>query len=441
MKLRIKKIGINGEGIAYYQKKPVFINNALPEEVVEAEIKEDKGTYYIGEVQKYIVKSKVRSEPICPYFSKCGGCSLMMSSYLQQLKFKKDILKEALHRYAGYNGKISDTVTSDKDLYYRNKCNLPFLDNKGKLDNGLYQPNSNIFQTIDRCILHSNKLEKLRKEILQVLNDNNCQLYDKRTHKGFRQLIIRGMDTNFQVVLITGEDILSEKLVTELSNCSGLASLYQGINIQKNPVKMMPNELKLLYGSKSIPFRLSEYQFQLTPQAFFQLNQYTALKLYKKIDEIIKEKVNLIVEAYCGIGAISLFLHEKAQKVIGIDIEPAAIKDSKYNCKLNNITNCQFKLGDASSQLNSLMKKEQIDILVVDPPRKGIDEKLLETLATSNIKKIIYISCNPATLAKNIRVLKKNYYLNEVIPFDMFPQTALVETIAVLEMKKSNRAY
>lgn len=438
MRLNIKKIGINGEGIAYYNRKPVFINNALPNETVEAEIKEDHNTYYIAEVKQHLIKSKERIEPICPYFHKCGGCNLMMCSYKEQLQLKKEILQESLHRYAGYNGKIEDTVASSKDLYYRNKCNLPFLDNKGKLDNGIYQVGTNIFQTVDRCYLHSNKLEKLRREVLVVLNQHNCHLYDKKTKKGFRQLIIRGFDNAFQVVLITGDDKLSTELINDLSHCAGLSSLYQGINIQKNPIKLMSEKLELLYGSKAIPFEIGKYKLQLTPQAFFQLNQYTALKLYSKLYEIIKNKVDLIVEAYCGIGAISLFLHDKADKVIGIDIEQSAIKDAKYNCKLNNITNCQFKLGDATSQLISIMKKQQIDILVVDPPRKGIDDNLLKTLAESNIKEIIYVSCNTATLAKNIKILRKNYYLAEVIPFDMFPQTALVETIAVLKQKNKS---
>ncbi len=439
MRLRVKKIGINGEGIAYLKKKPVFITNALVDEEVEVEIKEDNGTYLIGEVKKYITTSKERVEPICHYFNKCGGCNLMMTNYQQQLKIKKELVQEALYRYAGYKGKIEDTVASDKDLYYRNKCNLPFLDNKGKLDNGLYQSGSNIFQTVDKCVLHSNKLEKLRKEILEVLNSNGCKLYDKKTKYGFRQLVIRGFVDNYQVVLITGKDKLSDKLIEDLSKCKGLTSLYQGVNIQKDPYKLMPEELTLLYGSKEIPFNLGKYQLQLTPQAFFQLNQYTALNLYNKLNELIKKPVNTIVEAYCGIGAISLFLHDKAEKVIGIDIEPTAIKDSKYNAKLNNITNCSFKVGDAASQVRSLIKKEDIDILVVDPPRKGIDDSLLETLCHSNINEIIYISCNPATLAKNVDVLQKKYRLVEVHPFDMFPQTALVETIAVLKLKKDNK--
>lgn len=439
MRLRIKKIGINGEGIAYFKKKPVFINNALVDEEVEVEIIEDNGTYLIGEVKKYISTSKERVEPACHYFSKCGGCNLMMSNYQQQLKIKKELVQEALYRYAGYKGKIEDTIASDKDLFYRNKCNLPFLDNKGKLDNGLYQAGTNIFQTIDKCILHSNKLENLRKQILEVLNNNGCKLYDKKRKSGFRQLVIRGFDDNYQVVLITGKDKLDEKLIEQLSKCKGLTSLYQGINIQKDPYKLMPEQLSLLYGPKAIPLQLDKYQLQLTPQAFFQLNQYTALSLYRKLNEIIESPVDTIVEAYCGIGAISLFLHDKAKKVVGIDIEPAAIKDSKYNAKLNGITNCSFKLGDAASQIRSMINKEPIDILVVDPPRKGIDDSLLEMLCHSSIREIIYVSCNPATLAKNISVLQKKYRLVEVYPFDMFPQTALVETIAVLKLKKERK--
>ncbi|MGN1399353.1 MAG: 23S rRNA (uracil(1939)-C(5))-methyltransferase RlmD [Erysipelotrichaceae bacterium] len=433
MKVKVKRMGINGEGIAYLNKKAIFVDGAINGEVCDIEITQEEKYYSKAKIKEIIVESNNRVEPICPVYHKCGGCNLMHCSYDYQLEIKRQILKESLSKYCGYQGNIEPTVKSSKDLCYRNKCNIPFLDNKGKLDNGLYQPESNIFQTIDKCYLHSTKLEKLRKDILGVLNQNNCKLYNQKDKKGFRQLIIRGFNNSFQVVLVTGNDEIETNVIEQLAKLDNLSSLYQGVNVMKNPVNLMPDELTLLFGSSYISFELDKYQFQLLPNAFFQLNQYTAANIYNTVKDLIKGKQKLIFEAYCGIGAISMYLSEKAERVIGIDLDASAIKSAKLNCKLNNIDNVSFKLGDATSQLKSIISKNKVDTLVVDPPRKGIDEQLLEALSTSNIDNIIYISCNPATLAKNIKVLSKQYRIKRVVPFDMFPQTSHVETITLLQ--------
>ena len=436
MKLKIKRMGINGEGIAYLNRKAIFVEGGIVDEVCDIEISEENKSYCKAKIINMVSKSKNRVEPICNVYEKCGGCSLMHCDYNYQLIIKRDILKESLKKYCNYHGRIEQTVKSQKDLFYRNKCNLPFLDNKGKLANGLYQIDSNIYQTIDTCYLHSNKLERLRKEILEVLNKNSCKVYNQKEKKGFRQLIIRGFNNSYQVVLITGNDEINPEIINQLSKIENLSSLYQGINTMKNPIDLMGDNLKLLFGSKYISFKLDDYQFQLLPNAFFQLNIYTASNIYNTVKKLINEKQKLIVEAYCGIGAISMYLSDKAERVIGIDIDESAIKSAKQNCILNNITNVSFKLGDATSQLQSIISKNKVDTLVVDPPRKGIDDKLLNALVESGIDNIIYISCNPATLAKNISVLSKKYKINKVIPFDMFPQTAHVETVVLLSHKK-----
>ncbi len=435
MKVKIIKNGINGEGIGYLNKKPVFIAGALKNEVVDIEIVEEKDKYCIGRMRHLIKASGNRVEAPCFFAEKCGGCPLIHSNYSNQLLIKQENLKETLIKYAGYNGPIEKIVPSDKDLFYRNKCNLPFVDHEGDIANGLYQTGTNIPVSIDKCILHATKLEKVRCDLLKVLNNHSATIYDSKSKKGYRQVMIRGFKNSYQIVLITGEMPINQKIVDDIMAIENVSSLYQGINTIKNPIKLMPEEIKLIAGSDSIPFELGKYKLQLQPQAFFQLNQFTANKLYSKLNEIIDTKVHLLVEAYCGIGAISMYLHDKADSIIAIDIEKSAIKDGKFNAKLNNIKNVDFRLGDASSQITSIMTKETIDVLVVDPPRKGIDEKLLESIKENRVKEIVYISCNPATLAKNIKTLSESYEVARVIPFDMFPQTPLVETIAVLKLK------
>lgn len=431
MKLEIVKAGINGEGIAFFKRKPVFIEGCFPDEVVDADLI-DEGRHYKGRLKAILKKSPNRIRPVCSYADKCGACALMGLKYDGQLAIKMQLLENALYKYAEYEGKIEGIVKSDDVYGYRNKCNLPIIDYNGKLVNALYKQGSNHPCLITTCFIHEESVEEIRRKILDVLNRYKLQAYDRREKKGMRQLIVRAFDKGAQAVLVTGNDTLKENVIADLKKIKGLKSLFQGINTVRDPIRMMPEKLRPLFGKEKIEVKSLNYELELSPQAFFQLNHKQAEQIYKDAAALIKEKQKLIIEGYCGIGTISLAMHDKAEKIIGIEIIEKAIKDAKDNAKINKVENVEFRCGDAAKEIRKIVEKEKADVIVVDPPRTGLDDELLKTLLKSKAKQIIYISCNPSTLGKDLYILKKEYEIHLVRGYDMFPNTPLVETLVEL---------
>ena len=431
MKLEIVKAGINGEGIAFFKRKPVFIEGCFPDEVVDADLI-DEGRHYKGRLKAVLKKSPDRIRSVCSYADKCGACALMGLKYDGQLAIKMQLLENALYKYAEYEGKIEGIVRSDDVYGYRNKCNLPIIDYNGKLVNALYKQGSNHPCLITTCFIHEESVEEIRRKILDVLNRYKLQAYDRREKKGMRQLIVRAFDKGAQAVLVTGNDTLKENVIADLKKIKGLKSLFQGINTVRDPIRMMPEKLRPLFGKEKIEVKSLNYELELSPQAFFQLNHKQAEQIYKDAAALIKEKQKLIIEGYCGIGTISLAMHDKAEKIVGIEIIEKAIKDAKDNAKKNKVENVEFRCGDAAKEIRKIVEKEKADVIVVDPPRTGLDDELLKTLLKSKAKQIIYISCNPSTLGKDLYILKKDYEIHLVRGYDMFPNTPLVETLVEL---------
>ena len=431
MKLEIVKAGINGEGIAFFKRKPVFIEGCFPDEVVDADLI-DEGRHYKGRLKAILKKSPDRIRSVCSYADKCGACALMGLKYDGQLAIKMQLLENALYKYAEYDGKIEGIVKSDDVYGYRNKCNLPIISYNGKLVNALYKQGSNHPCLITTCFIHEESVEEIRRKILDVLNRYKLQAYDRREKKGMRQLIVRAFDKGAQAVLVTGNDTLKENVIADLKKIKGLKSLFQGINTVRDPIRMMPEKLRPLFGKEKIEVKSLNYELELSPQAFFQLNHKQAEQIYKDAAALIEEKQKLIIEGYCGIGTISLAMHDKAEKIIGIEIIEKAIKDAKDNAKKNKVENVEYRCGDAAKEIRKIVEKEKADVIVVDPPRTGLDDELLKTLLKSKAKQIIYISCNPSTLGKDLYILKKEYEIHLVRGYDMFPNTPLVETLVEL---------
>ncbi|MBQ3383693.1 MAG: 23S rRNA (uracil(1939)-C(5))-methyltransferase RlmD [Erysipelotrichaceae bacterium] len=434
MKLEIKKTGINGEGIGYYNRKPVFIDGCFPGEVADVTIAEDHRTYYRGSLNRIISAIKDREESPCNHYSKCGSCPFITLEYGKQLEYKKEIMQETLNKYSGLDLSVGDFVPS-RQFNYRNKLSMAVKqDRSGYLYNVMYKANSNIPVKIKKCYLHTEELENVRKKVLMVLNTYRLKEYDNRTHKGIRGLVIRGFE-EFQVTVITGEDVLTDDIIRGIMNIKSVVSLYQGKNIQKNAVSLMPDEIQLLSGKDSIDVKISDYKVSLHPKAFFQLNKEQAEAIYSKVRNLVREHVNVAVEAFCGIGIMSMMLHDICDEVIGIEIDRNAVASARENVKANRIRNVSFVCNDATREIISLVKKKKIDLLVVDPPRTGLDDDFIKCINKSGIRKIIYVSCNPATLARNIRDLSARYRVTEIIPYDMFPNTPHCESITVLERR------
>ncbi|MBQ6654534.1 MAG: 23S rRNA (uracil(1939)-C(5))-methyltransferase RlmD [Erysipelotrichaceae bacterium] len=436
MKIQIEKMGINGEGIGYYRNKPVFIAGCFPGETVEWKIREDRRSYYIGSLIRIEKRSRQRRKEFCPHNRLCGSCPLMTLQYEAQLENKRELLKEAFFKYAHQEINPDMTVASPRQTAYRNKCALPVVEAEGRLVNAMYQSGSNKPVNIDRCPLHEEKLEEIRLEILKILNKHHLKAYDHKQKKGIRHLMVRGFGEQYQAVIVTGEEKLPRKLIDDLMADDRIVSLYQIVNTVRNPVSLLSGKAVLLAGKNNIDLNIEERKFSLAPQSFFQLNTQQALNIYRKVRELLGEDCGTVVEAFCGIGVMSLMLAEKCEKIIGIDLEKSAVENARENARVNNIKNAEFICADANEQIGKIARKQIIDVMIVDPPRTGLGADFIETIVKSKPRKIIYVSCNPATLARNYADLARYYELTFIQPYDMFPQTPHVETVTLWNLRK-----
>ena len=432
MKITCRKMGINGEGIGYIDRVPVFCDGVLPGETAEVEITEKHETYMRAAVKKIIRFSPARQRCDCRCQKACGGCPLFIMKYEEQLKWKKELLAEALLKYGNVKRHfIREFRPSPQITGYRNQCRLPAAMFDGKLVTGMYKAGSNHFMSVAECAVHDPLLEAVRKDVLNVLNAHKIKAYDGKTRKGIRGIMVRVMDEQAHVTLITGKEKLNEETVSDLMRIPYVKGLHQSVNTEKNPVSLLTS-VKTVTGEEQMEISVHGIQLRLSPDSFFQLNRPQAEKLYETAVSKI-DKCNLMVEAYCGVGAMSLMAANKAKEIIGIESVKNAVRNAEENARINHITNAKFLCADAADGLYKAARSGEVDCLLADPPRSGMDDNMIEAIMKVLPKKIIYISCNPATLARNLKELKHHYHVESVIPFDMFPNTPHIESITVLE--------
>ncbi len=435
-KMRIIKIGINGEGIGYVNKIPVFVEGALVDELVEIEILENFGSYMKAKTVRVIEKSPFRVKPRCSLSEKCGGCSMMICNYKKQLEYKKELLRETLKKYANIDGSIiEDVVPNPTPFNYRNQCKLPVKWLKGTLYSGMYEANSSRLVYMDDCQVHEKGLDKTRMAIMKVLNKYGFRDYNDQIERGIRTIVLRGFDGKYQCTLVTGKMKIEEEVIEEIMNIEGVKSLYQSVNISKKNIETFGKEFIHLGGTKTLELKIDGIVLRLSPASFFQLNLEQAKNLYKTAISLL-EPCGTLVEAYSGIGAISLLAKDKAENVIGIEFVRDAVKNANNNARLNHCEDkVKFVSGDAGEEMKYIAKKGDIDALIVDPPRAGLDEAMIENILRARPKQVIYISCNPATLGRNLNDLLDRYDIKRIIPFDMFSQTPHIETLCILRRK------
>lgn len=440
MKVTIKKTGINGEGIGYIDRMPVFVPQALIGEEVEIRIVDKQKRYATAELLRVVKSSKNRIRPKCFIQNTCGACPLMIARYPAQLEYKQDLLKQSLIKYAQIDPRKVARVKASEDVFgYRNQFKLPCAMEEGRLVSGLFMPNSNYFIDVKKCWIHEDGLERVRMDIMHVLNTHGCVSYNPHDKKGIRNLVVRGFDNRYQCTIVTGNDELDERLVSDLMRIKGLTSLWQSIHTIKKTPEVFGNKMMHLAGETSLSMELDGLKLRISPRSFFQLNSKQAVQLYRTIASMVKEDNELIVEAYSGIGAISLYLKDKAKEIIGIESIKDAVVNANQNAALNGCEHVSFLCDDAANKLTYLSKKRSIDVLVVDPPRSGLDDAMLECILRSKIKNIIYVSCNPATLGKNLAVLCSRYNVDRIQPIDIFPHTPHVETVVLLSKLKTKK--
>ncbi len=437
MKINFVKMGINGEGIGYLNKKPVFCTGVFPNETADVTIIEEKKNYAIATLDRIIEPSKHRVDSICAYQSKCGGCPLLTMDYNQQLVHKKELLVQALYKYGGVRRNlIRDIHRSEHEIKYRSALKLPVHDFHHSTVTGMYEPNTNHFIQISGCKMHKEGLERMRREVMLAVNQEGLAAYDKKREKGLRYLVIRGIEGKYQICFVTGKQTIKQELIDKIMEIKGVASLNQSINTNRHGTAIFGKTIKHLSGDESIQMEFHGITIKLSMESFFQLNLKQAEAMYDMAVSKI-DPCETLVEAYCGIGVMSLLAKDKANHIIGIESVESAVRNARHNAKLNGLQNkTDFLCKDAAQGLLYVLMRQEVDTLLVDPPRSGMDDLMLETILKSSIRKIIYVSCNPSTLGKNIAVLKENYDVKTVIPYDMFPNTPHVESITVLERKK-----
>ena len=444
--LEIEDCGIDGEGIGKADGFTVFVKDAVIGDTVTAKIIKAKKNYGYGRLMEVLKPSPYRVEPKCEFARQCGGCQLQALSYDQQLVFKTNKVKGHLERIGGFTDiPMEPIIGMDELFHYRNKAQFPVGRNKeGKIVTGFYAGRThNIIENRD-CALGVAENKEVLDRVIAHMEKYGIEPYNEATGKGLvRHVLIRyGYFTKEVMVclILNGNKILKEEqLVKSLCEIPGMTSITINVN-KKHSNVILGEEIRLLWGQEYITDRIGDISYQISPLSFYQVNPMQTQKLYAKALEYADlHGEETVWDLYCGIGTISLFLAQKAKFVRGVEIVPAAIENAKENAKLNGLENTEFFVGKAEEVLPREYKKNGVyaDVIVVDPPRKGCDETLLETMIEMNPERIVYVSCDSATLARDLKYLcARGYELRKVCPVDQFGMTVHVETVVLLSRQK-----
>ncbi|HAT4116680.1 TPA: 23S rRNA (uracil(1939)-C(5))-methyltransferase RlmD [Clostridium perfringens] len=440
--------GYEGEGIAKIDNKyPIFIEGALKGEKVKVRIVKVNKNFAYGKLMEVLEASEERVDPPCAIYKRCGGCKLQHASYKAQLDFKWDRVKDCVSKI----GKLDPSIVKyplgmENPWRYRNKVQLPIGLINGEVKIGFFAPRSHDIIDMESCLIQDeigDKVVKLTREWIEKFNIRPYNVDGEYDEKGIvRHIMIRrGFTTNeVMVVLVTnGEKLPHKEEFVDLmvKNIPGIKSVIQNINAKKTNV-ILGLESKTLWGEDTISDYIGDFRFNISPLSFFQVNPIQTEVLYGKALEYANLTGNEeVFDAYCGTGTITLFLSQKAKKVYGVEIIPQAIDNAWINAKENKVENVEFFVGESEVVIPDLINKGvKADVVVVDPPRKGCDKKLLDAITNIDAKKIVYVSCDPSTLGRDLKVLEENGYKTlEVQPVDMFPNTSHVETVALLRRK------
>ena len=440
--LTIEDMGVDGEGIGHVDGCTLFVKDALIGDVITAKVMKMKKNYGYARLMEILTPSPDRVVPKCAYHKQCGGCQIQALSYDKQLEYKK---KKVLNNLTRIGGLIDlpefDLIGMDEPYCYRNKAQFPFgTDKNGEIVTGFYAGRTHSIISNTKCHLGVEENEQILEIILAHLKKYNIPAYDEQTGKGLlRHVLIRkGFTTGeLMVCLILNGTRMPEvkELVDELIKIPGMTSITINVNTKQTNV-IMGQEMRSVWGQDYITDYIGNVKYQISPLSFFQVNPVQTRKLYERALEYAEvESGETVWDLYCGIGTISLFLAQKAKQVYGVEIVPQAIEDAKHNAALNGFTNAEFYVGKAEEVLPKKYREEGIkaDVIVVDPPRKGCDEALLQTIVQMRPKRVVYVSCDSATLARDLKYLTgEGYEVVKGTVVDQFPHTVHTETVVLL---------
>ena len=444
--LDIKRLGINGEGIGYYKKQAIFVLGALPKENVLVKVTKTFKGYAQAELLEIKTPSEARVTPFCPYYTKCGGCSLQHLNYKAQGELKREILMESITRYTKINPRsfeIKPTILMDNPNNYRAKVNLPIRNGIHGTVFGLYAPNSEKFIRIKNCGVQNEQINNAMEEITKALDKLAIKAYDGKSKKGYvRYVVCRASvySKEMQVTFILAKELkMIDELATEVMKNKEITSVYYSINNDTDDVAIFGDKLVKVMGKDSIVEKIGDYYYNLLPNSFFQLNPVQAKVLYDEVKKAAKLsfKEN-VLDAFCGVGSIGIYLAKWSKAVVGVESNKQAIVNAKENAAMNRIKNIKFIEGNATNVLPYLIKDHFIpDVMVFDPPRTGMTPDIKEAVLKSLPKRVVYVSCNPASLAKDLAILTEKYDIKYIQTIDMFPFSAHIESICCMELKKN----
>ncbi|VBB08558.1 rna methyltransferase trma active site [Lucifera butyrica] len=442
--LDIENLGHSGEGVGRFENFTVFVPYALPGEQVKVRIETVKKNYAAGRLLEIVKVSPARIEPRCPVFYQCGGCQLQHLDYVSQLAVKRQTVMNAVTRIGKLAGiTVHPTLGADNPWFYRNKMQYPVGLLKGETAVGCYAQGTHEIIETETCFIQNEINNSIARQVKELAAAMKIPVYNETTGRGVLRHVLGRVGTatgEVMVVLVTATEELpqSDKLVAALrGKIPGLVSVIQNVNSKRNNV-ILGSHSRTLWGQDTIADRLSDFTFRISARSFFQVNTVQAEKLYNQALEYAGLSLqDVAIDAYCGTGTITLFLAKQAARVYGIEVVPESIEDARLNARHNGVSNVEFFVGDAVEVMPKLFRQGiRPKTVVVDPPRAGCAPKVLETFAAMEPERIVYVSCNPSSLARDLALLADSGYLAaEIQPVDMFPNTYHVEAIALLQRR------
>lgn len=436
-------INHDGQGVGKIDKYTVFVDGVLVDERVKIKLIKANKTYGYGKLLEVIRKSENRIEPLCKVSNRCGGCNICHVEYQKQLEYKTNLVRQNLKRIGNIDVEVNDTIGVDNPYNYRNKAQFPVRQIGNEVKIGFYAKNSHNVISSDDCKIQDDIINKVKDVVFDFIKNNNISGYNEETKQGtIRHILVRvgKITREVMVVLVLNDnnlnnkEILVEMLIKKIPN---IASIIVNVN-KKDTNVILGDKSTTIWGKDYIEDYINEQKFRISAKSFYQVNPKQTEVLYNKALEFAgltgKETV---FDLYCGIGTITLCLTKKAKFVYGVEIVPDAVKNAKENAKINDIQNVEFIEGKSEEIIPSMYKEGiRADVVVVDPPRKGCDNALLDTLIDMKPNKIVYVSCNPSTLARDLKILvENNFEVKKVQPVDMFPMSMHVETVVLMTKK------
>ena len=438
IEIMIDDISVEGAGIGRFEGQIVFVQKALPEEYVQVKIIKATKSYAVGLLIEILSESKHRTESFCPVFGKCGGCTLQHLEYDAQLSYKANYIKQCIKRIGGIDIEMPQIIAAQEKKAYRNKASFPVTQIDGKAAAGFYAPYSHRVVP-SYCSIQQPQVNEVKDIVIAWANETSVPAYDETTGKGKIRHIVARRSSNGEIMagLVSTEPIIDDKLISALKEIPGMKSIVANFNAKKTNA-ILGYSSKVVFGDEYIIEKYDDLSFRVRFADFLQINHEQSEKLYKTALEFADiSKNDIVYDLFCGIGTISLLAAKNAKSIVGIEYMQTAVNSAEENAILNGITNASFIAGDAGEKLSEAVALAgKPDIVILDPPRKGCEQSLIESVCNAEPEKIVYVSCSPATLARDIAVFSENgYTLSRIKGVDMFPQTTHVETVCLLTRK------